>query len=193
MRWDPQSGQFSWTQGARLGRAAQGVRDGVKSKPNDVVALWRRDQPVVEELALTYRQLQEQVDQVNSQLDRLGDCDLVIFLPVSLLCLATLLACSTRPQIKHHLVLAGFSPATLASLLQSTGSDVVLTCTKSWPSLGPTLDLATSLVGKQITKLEVVDSTCQLGVDPSHLDVDPSDLEGDPIPLEVDLSPLFAL
>ena len=104
-KYDPVSGQFtvaSCVLAPVLSEGLQCVSAGSRTRPSAVAALCRRDQPAVEELALSFHQLQHQVDQVTSLLESLeeeGVSRLTLFLPVSAFCLAALMSAAARPRV----------------------------------------------------------------------------------------------
>ena len=142
-RWDPCSGQFSFTQTTQLQGAMEVVREMVVTNPGSVAVIWRQDKPYREHM-VTYSQLSEMVDKVVDIL-KTGDKTTpvqgtLIYLPVSVLAVAVILAC-TSLQHRHTLVFAGFSSSALSSLLMSGQVDTVVT-SQTWPVLTQTLHTA---------------------------------------------------
>eukprot|EP00092_Neocalanus_flemingeri_P026913 GFUD01029173.1.p1 GENE.GFUD01029173.1~~GFUD01029173.1.p1 ORF type:complete len:363 (-),score=96.39 GFUD01029173.1:4-1092(-) len=200
LRWDPDSGQFSLTQGSQLETAAQIVRELAQTNPDSVAIIWRKDQPMSEEMA-TYSQLNHMIEHIVNIIDEKDDNSAdkttnnlepvtLIYLPVSILAVAAMLACASI-QHRHSLVFAGFSSDALSSLMESGQVECVIS-SDHWPQLTRTLHTAVTN-WPQIRTINLdVDcgfvSPCivdQVNADEFNLEL--SGMEGE------DLSPLFAL
>ena len=104
LRWDFASGQFSWSQDSGLSGAAETVARRADSCPGSTAAVWRSGE---QEQLVSYRLLQAMVEEVSQRLEeealpKAGEA-VVVFLPVSPLTLAVLLACSAA-HLPHTLV-----------------------------------------------------------------------------------------
>lgn len=200
LRWDPSSGQFSWTQGSQLERAAEIVRELAETNPDSVAIIWRKDQPVSEDM-VTYSQLNHMIKHIVDILDekdeKMSDkrrqnteTVILIYLPVSILAVAVMMACASIQQ-RHSLVFEGFSSLALSSLMESSQVGCIIT-SDNWPILTRTLEsVVTNWPDIRTINLDV---NCGF-VSPSIVD----QVNPDEFSLELsgnygeDLSPLFAL
>lgn len=200
LRWDPASGQFSLTQGSQLERATEIVRDLAETNPDSVAIIWRKDNPASEEM-VTYGQLNQMIEHVVDILEENDDkqakklssnseSGTLIFLPVSILAVAVMLACASL-QRPHSLVFAGFSSPALASLMESGQVGCIIT-SDHWPRLAKTLEG----VMKEWPDIRTINLDVNCGiVSPSLVD----QVNSEEYSLELsgnygeDLSPLFAL
>jgi len=197
VRWDPTSGQFSFAQGSQLERAAEIVTELAETNPDRVAIIWRKDNPASEEM-VTYRELKHMIEHVVKILEKEEDqqarkvpknttSGTLIYLPVSIVAVAAMLACVSL-QRKHSLVFAGFSTTALSSLMETGQVECIIT-SDYWPGLTTTLNS----VMKNWPDIETKNIDISCGVtSPSSVD------SSDTFSLELtedkeDLSPLFAL
>jgi len=193
IRWDPDSGQFSLTQGSQLEQASLIVRELAVTNPDSVAIIWRKDQQASEEMA-TYSQLNHMMNHIQEIIDEKpskdSDAVTLVYLPVSIIAVAAMLACTSIQQ-RHSLVFAGFSSSALSSLME-TGQVGTVISSDYWPVLTNTLH---TVVGRwpQIRTINL-DVNCGV-VLPRTVE----NLNTDEFNLELtesygeDLSPLFAL
>merc|ERR1712142_850771 len=108
MRWDPCSGQFSFSQGSQLRGVTHVVKDLAKTTPDSIAVIWRQDKPPNEQL-VSYSQLELMIDHVVGILNTEDktvvneEQGTLIYLPVSILAVAVILARASL-QRKHTLV-----------------------------------------------------------------------------------------
>ena len=99
-----------------------------RKNPNKVALIWEKDEPG-QEVRVTYQELQDMVSQIgNLLLDqgiKKGDI-VAIYMPVSPLAVASMLACS-RIGATHSVIFAGFSSKAIASRVQDMQATAIIT------------------------------------------------------------------
>merc|ERR1712227_479572 len=124
-RWDPNSGQFSFSQGQDylLSRAVHILHHQSTSDPESVAILQGQYQGTnCIEVGISHKNLKNRVDEIANVFDHVADEEnkiCIIILPVSILAVAAVLA-STIVQMRYCLIFTGFSNQALYQLL-STG------------------------------------------------------------------------
>ena len=99
-----------------------------RKNPNKVALIWEKDEPG-QEVRVTYQELQDMASQIgNLLLDqgiKKGDI-VAIYMPVSPLAVASMLACS-RIGATHSVIFAGFSSKAIASRVQDMQATAIIT------------------------------------------------------------------
>lgn len=133
-RWDPNSGQFSFCQ-ASDNLLSQGVSllASLSSSQPESIAILQRQYTDIDsyEVGVNFESLQKRVSDIRALLsnvlaDDQGQGVVVMFLPVSVVAVASILA-GTASSVRHSLVFAGFSSQALHQLLDSGLVSCVLT------------------------------------------------------------------
>uniref|UniRef100_A0A674NQC2 acetate--CoA ligase n=1 Tax=Takifugu rubripes TaxID=31033 RepID=A0A674NQC2_TAKRU len=123
------SGKISWFQGGKLNVSVNCLDVHVEKHPDRVALIWEKDEPGTEE-KVTYRELLETTCRLANTLKshgiKKGDT-VAIYMPVSPLAVAALLACA-RIGAVHTVVFAGFSSEALAGRIQDAKCKAVITC-----------------------------------------------------------------
>ena len=181
LRWDPNSGQFSYSQDVLLQKAALIVREKAQTNPDCVAVIWRRDKPLSEEM-VSFSQLSKMIEYVAGALnpgeENSSPGITVIYLPVSILAVASLLACAFL-EYPHTLILEGFSQNILTTVLNKK-EVICLATSEYWPQLAKTLEVAHSTTKRRSLKIVNLDPSCGLTC-PVLKDVEPQDEELDPL------------
>lgn len=123
---------FRWFPDGQLNVSVNCVDRHARLHPDRVALLWEQDEPGQTQ-KVTYRELQELVCRLANVLrgSGVGRGDRVaIYLPVSPLAVAAMLACA-RIGAVHSVVFAGFSADALASRIQDAGAETVITADQS--------------------------------------------------------------
>lgn len=123
---------FRWFPDGQLNVSVNCVDRHARLHPDRVALLWEQDEPGQTQ-KVTYRELQELVCRLANVLREsgVGRGDRVaIYLPVSPLAVAAMLACA-RIGAVHSVVFAGFSADALASRIQDAGAETVITADQS--------------------------------------------------------------
>uniref|UniRef100_A0A2P2I3B5 Acetyl-coenzyme A synthetase n=1 Tax=Hirondellea gigas TaxID=1518452 RepID=A0A2P2I3B5_9CRUS len=129
---DLSTSTFSWFHDGTLNAAVNCVDRHAEHHPDRVALIWEKDEPGTEQ-RITYRELQSEVEKVAGVLQQCGvkkGDRVAIYLPVSPIAVATMLACA-RIGAVHSVVFAGFSASALASRIRDAGAKVVVTADSS--------------------------------------------------------------
>ncbi|KAG0712676.1 Acetyl-coenzyme A synthetase 2-like, mitochondrial [Chionoecetes opilio] len=125
---DPEKAVFRWFPDGQLNVSVNCVDRHARRHPDRVALLWEKDEPGHQE-RITYRQLQDEVCRLGNVLRASGVAKgdrVALYLPVSPLAVAAMLACARIGAI-HSVVFAGFSADALASRIQDAGVETVIT------------------------------------------------------------------
>ena len=122
------TGSIKWFLNGKLNVSVNCVDRHAASSPDKIALIWEKDEPGQTE-QVTYCQLQEMVCRISNVLRELdvkkGD-RVAIYMPVSPVAVAAMLAC-TRIGAVHSVVFAGFSAEALAQRIQDAGAETILT------------------------------------------------------------------
>lgn len=123
-----EEGNFKWFLEGKLNASVNCVDRHLPTQGDQVALIWEKDEPGVQEY-VTYRQLSEMVGKIANVLKNSGVSKgdrVAIYLPMSPITIATMLACARIGAI-HSVVFAGFSAAALASRIQDAQAETVVT------------------------------------------------------------------
>jgi len=124
--------KFQWFLGGTLNASVNCVDRHARANPNKVALIWEKDEPG-QEVRVTYQELQDMTSQIgNLLLDqgiKKGDI-VAIYMPVSPLAVASMLACSRIGAI-HSVIFAGFSSKAIASRVQDMQATAIITANES--------------------------------------------------------------
>ncbi|KAM3862881.1 acetyl-coenzyme A synthetase 2-like, mitochondrial [Diretmus argenteus] len=142
------SGKISWFLGGKLNVSVNCLDVHVETHPDRVALIWERDEPG-SEVKVTYRELLEITCRLANTLKKHGVLKgdrVAIYMPVSPLAVAAMLACA-RIGAVHTVVFAGFSSEALAGRIQDAQCKAVVTCNQGVRGgrlidLKPTVDAA---------------------------------------------------
>ncbi|XP_072546100.1 acetyl-coenzyme A synthetase 2-like, mitochondrial [Salminus brasiliensis] len=126
---DLATGRVSWFLGGKLNVSVNCLDVHAAKDPDRVALIWEKDEPGTEE-RVTYRELLEMTCRLANTLKSLGvqkGDRVAIYMPVSPIAVATMLACA-RIGAVHTVVFAGFSSEALAGRIQDAQCKVVVTC-----------------------------------------------------------------
>ena len=99
-----------------------------RANPDKIALIWEKDEPG-QEVKVSYKELQEMTCQIGNVLREQGieKGDIVaIYMPVSPLAVASMLACS-RIGAVHSVIFAGFSSKAIASRVQDMKAKAIIT------------------------------------------------------------------
>jgi len=119
---------FEWFPGGRLNASYNCLDRHLPERKNQLALVW--EGPMGDSETWTYRELYREVNAVAAALRDLGveEGDVVtVYLPMVPELPAVMLACA-RLGVPHNVVFAGFSSDALASRMERTGSEYLLTC-----------------------------------------------------------------
>ncbi|KAK2141361.1 hypothetical protein LSH36_1111g01020 [Paralvinella palmiformis] len=125
---DVNKGKIAWFLNGKLNVSVNCVDRHKEADPDRVALIWERDGPGQQQY-LTYKQLYELMNQIANSLKSHGvhrGDRVVIYMPVSHLAVATMLACARIGAI-HSVVFAGFSAEALASRIRDAGAHTIVT------------------------------------------------------------------
>ncbi|XP_007952372.1 acetyl-coenzyme A synthetase 2-like, mitochondrial [Orycteropus afer afer] len=121
-------GKIGWFLGGQLNVSVNCLDKHVQKSPENVALIWERDEPGTE-VRITYRELLETTCRLANVLKshevRRGD-RVAIYMPVSPLAVAAMLACARIGAI-HTVIFAGFSAESLAGRINDAKCKVVIT------------------------------------------------------------------
>eukprot|EP00794_Sanderia_malayensis_P020268 gene20268-22254_t len=121
-------GKHEWFLGGQLNVSENCLDRHVKEDPNKIALIWEKDEPK-HSMHISYRELLDDTCRIANVLKRngikKGDV-VVIYMPVSPLGVATMLACARIGAI-HSVVYAGFSAQSLTTRIQDAGAKIVVT------------------------------------------------------------------
>ncbi|CAL8367868.1 acetyl-coenzyme A synthetase 2-like, mitochondrial [Gadus morhua] len=142
---DLDKGQVRWFLGGRLNVSVNCLDVHAQTHPERVALIWERDEPGTE-VKVTYRELLESTCRLANALRSHGVLKgdrVAIYMPVSPLAVAAMLACA-RIGAVHTVVFAGFSSEALAGRIQDAQCKVVVTCNQAVRG-GRAIDLKTTV------------------------------------------------
>merc|ERR1711915_1072814 len=172
---------MGYSQDVVLQKAATIVKEKAQTNPDYVAVIWRRDNPLSEEM-VSFSQLSKMIGYVAEALDSAEEHSspgiTVLYLPVSILAVASLLACASM-NYPHTLILEGFSQNILTTILNKNKVSCLAT-SDYWPQLARTLEVAQSTTKTPNLKTVNLDPSCGLTC-PVLKDVEPQDEELDPL------------
>ncbi|KAM4607393.1 acetyl-coenzyme A synthetase 2-like, mitochondrial [Polymixia lowei] len=142
------SGRVKWFLGGQLNVSVNCLDVHVETHPDRVALIWERDEPGTE-VKVTYSELLQMTCRLANTLKRHGVLKgdrVAIYMPVSPLAVAAMLACA-RIGAVHTVVFAGFSSEALAGRIQDAQCKAVVTCNQGVRGgrpvdLKPTVDAA---------------------------------------------------
>lgn len=126
------AGVFKWFADGSLNASFNCIDRHAATNPEKVALIWERDEPGTQ-VQVTYQQLLEMTNQIaNVLLDQSivrGDI-VALYMPVSPLAVASMLACSRIGAI-HSIIFAGFSSKAIASRIQDMNAKAIITANEA--------------------------------------------------------------
>ena len=128
MDCDMTAARFRWFEDGQLNASVNCVDRHAAVNPNKVALIWERDEPGQDQ-KVTYGELLDMVCRIanvfKGQGIRKGDV-VAIYMPISPLAVATMLAC-TRIGAIHSVVFAGFSAGAITSRIRDANAVAIVT------------------------------------------------------------------
>lgn len=117
MDCDMKNGYFSWFPDGKLNASVNCVDRHAAQTPDKIALIWEKDEPG-QEVKITYKELSDMVNKIANLLKDQGGVSkgqvVAIYMPVSPMAVASMLACSRIGAI-HSVIFAGFSAKAISS------------------------------------------------------------------------------
>lgn len=128
---DITKGYISWFSNGKLNVSVNCVDRHYSKTPDKIALIWEKDEPNTHEF-IKYRELYKMMNQIANSLKsegvKKGD-PVIIYLPNSPVAVASMLACARIGAI-HSLVFAGFSSQSLATRINDSSCETIITADK---------------------------------------------------------------